>query len=87
MIYEIEIAVANAVDRALKINKKAPHLEVSEIIKKILPFLNADEMNQESKIAAIAAVNGVIKLRRSNKILGDREIIERILKELKSNLG
>jgi len=84
---EIELAIVSASNMALKINKKAPHLQVEDIIKKVIPFVSADKISQESKIAAIAGVNGVIKLRRSNKILSDREVIERTLKELKSSLG
>jgi hypothetical protein len=84
---EIEVAAVNSASLALKINKKAPHLELEDIIKKVLPFVSADELSQDAKIAAIAAVNGVVKLRRSNKILSDREIIERVLKELKASLN
>lgn len=81
MIDNPELAVVNAASRALKIHKKAPNLPVEDIIKKIMPFLAADEMTEKAKIAAIAAVNGVIKLRRQDKTLAERQIIEKFVKE------
>lgn len=87
MIKEIEIAVVNSASKALKIYKKAPNLSIEEIIKKVILFLQADDMNQKAKIAAIAAVNGAIKLKKQHKELLDREIIERFLREYKANLS
>ena len=58
MIDEIEIAIVNAASRALKIHEKASHLPTENIIKKIMPFLERDEMSKGAKIAAVAAING-----------------------------
>jgi hypothetical protein len=87
MIKEIEIAIVNSANRALKIMKKAPHLQVEEIIKKLLPFFEAEGMSEEAKIAAVAAINGVINLRRVHRELGDREIIERFMREYKKTFN
>jgi hypothetical protein len=86
MIKEIEIAIVNAANRALKMYSKAPNLSTEETIKKIMPFLEGDDMNEKAKVAAIAAVNGVLKIKRQHKELLDREIIEKFLKENKAAL-
>jgi len=82
-IKDHEVAMVNSSSFALKILKKAPHLQIEEIIKKVLPFIEAERMSPELEISAIAAVNASIKLRREHKELSDREIIERTVKELK----
>ena len=82
-IKDNEVAMVHASSFALKILKKVPHLQSEEIIKKVLPFIEAEKMSQELEIFAIAAVNGVIKMRHEHNDLSDREIIERVVRELK----
>ena len=83
MINEKEVAIVNASSRALKIIKKASDMPVEEIIQRLMPFLS--DMNEEAKIAAIAAINGIVKMRRDKTYnnLTDRKLIEKFVTKFK----
>jgi len=80
MIKEKEVAMVNAASKALEFFNKNPFVEVSEIIQYVMQSLNTDI---ESKIQAVSAVNAVVKLKRENLGLSDRQIIQMFLSENK----
>ena len=75
MIKDAQVAIVNAASLALKIYKKVPDMPIEEIIKKIIPFLEAEKVEETAEIAAISAVNGVVKLKKrpENKDITDRK--------------
>ena len=76
MIEDKEIAIISAASKALELMEKNPHVEVEEIIKIVMGNLDA---KSEEKIPAIAAIDAVVKLKRENLNMGNKQIIQKLL--------
>jgi hypothetical protein len=82
-IKESEVAMVNAASTALKILNKDSLKSTEEIIQEVVSLVRA---KTEAKIAAISAADQVIKMKRQNPSLSDREAIERAVKKAKLGL-
>jgi hypothetical protein len=79
-IKDKEVAIVNAISKTLELLKKDPSLMVEAIIQKVMLDIRGDT---DSKVAAIAAINSAVKIKSKEAELSNREIIERVSKELK----
>jgi len=80
MIKDKEVAMVAAGHRALEILKLKPTIPVEEIIQEVIPSLIA---KTDVKIAAIAAITGVVKLKREKSDLSDRQAIQNFINSSK----
>lgn len=78
VIKDAEIAMVAAAHKALELYKKDPNIETEEVIKIVMKSIDA---NTNSKIPAVAAVNGVLRLKRQSPSISDKQIIERFVSE------
>lgn len=78
MIKDAEVAIVNASSRTLELLRRHPNITPEEIIKKVMKHVNAE---QESKISAISAVTNTIKLKKIEKDLADKKIIQLIVND------
>lgn len=78
MINDAEIAIVSAASKALELLKKDPYMPIEEIIKIVMLHVNA---SSNAKIQAIAAVNGVVKIRREDRTMTDRQIVQQAVSD------
>ena len=73
MIKETEIAIVNAVSKAVQLMNNEEDILPEKIIQGVMTSLKAQP---QVKIQAIAAVNNAIKLKRQNPNLSDKQIVQ-----------
>ena len=72
--------MVSAASKALELYEKNPNVEIEEAIKIVLNTLDA---TRESKIPAVAAVNGVLKMKRASPGISDKQIIQKFISDNK----
>ena len=82
MIKDTEIAIVYAASKALELLAKDPYISAEEIIPLVMISLDA---NADAKIMAVAAINGVVRMRREFKDLGDKQVIQKYIDEFRKN--
>jgi len=80
MIKDKEVAIVSAGHRALEILKREPTMPVEEVIQKVMSSLFAQT---DVKIAAIAGVNAIVKLKRQNPDRSDKQVIQEFISSSK----
>lgn len=80
MIKDKEIAMVAAGHKALEILKIKPTIPVEEIIQEVILEIVA---KTDVKIAAIAAINSVVKIKREHPERSDREAIQEFINNSK----
>jgi hypothetical protein len=76
MIKDKEVAMVSAGHKALEILEKDPTLPIEEIIQKVMSHIFA---KPDVKIVAISAVNSIVKLKRKNPDMSDKQVIQEFI--------
>jgi hypothetical protein len=76
-----EVVMIAAASRALEIKVKHPSWEYEEILPEVIRSLEYDEPrgDTEAKINAVAAVDKILKLRRENPKLTNKQLVQKLV--------
>lgn len=82
---KLELVIINAASKTLELYSKFSQFSNEEIIKKVISQLDLSKLSKDSKLVAIPTISLALKLKKLNKNLTDKQIIQKVLGE-KNNL-
>ena len=80
MIKDKEVAIVSSSSKALEVLDITPNVSVEDLIKKLVPVI---EVKEEYKLVVIASINESYKLKKKEKNLSKKQIIQKVLSNLK----
>lgn len=84
---EQRLAMIGAATKTLDYLKFKPFAELEDVIKHIVTSSNFSRRKEELKVLEVASANHIIKIKRGNLSISDREIMEDFMKEMEAILN